>query len=107
MPRAVPLSPSVPNYRVGTTLDGIPYIFDVRWNSRGAMWFIDILDIDEDPIASGLAAVLGTVLGIRVTDPRMPPGDLILTDTSGEDRDAGFDDLGDRVVLLYYDEGEA
>jgi len=106
MPRVLPLIPSTPNYRVSTTLDGVQYILDIRWNGRAGVWYLDVLDIDEDPIAAGIAVVLGSALGIRTTDARFPPGMLIAVDMSDEGHDAGFDDLGDRVAVLYYEEDE-
>jgi hypothetical protein len=107
MPRALPLVPSTPNYRVSTTLDGVQYVLDVRWNGRSGVWYLDIRDVDEDPIAMGIAVVLGSALGIRTVDARFPPGALIAADMSGEGRDAGFDDLGDRVKVFYYSADEA
>jgi len=106
MPRALPLVPSTPNYRVSTTLDGVQYILEVRWNGRAGVWYLDLLDIDEDPIAMGIAVLLGSALGVRTTDARFPPGALIAADTSGEGRDAGFDDMGDRVAVFYYEASE-
>jgi hypothetical protein len=102
MPVQLPIDAAYPNYRVGITLNDIPYIFDVHWNGRDNAWYFDVLDSTELPIRCGIKIVLGTSLGVRSTDPRYPSGMLVATDTSGEGRDATIDDLGSRVVVLHY-----
>lgn len=102
MIQQLPLVPATPNYRVGTSLDGVSYVFDVRWNGRAAAWYVDILDEEADPICVGLKVVLGAALGARSADPRRPAGLLMASDLSGEGREATFDDLGSRVVVYFY-----
>lgn len=106
MPVAIPLDATDPFYRVGVTLEDIPYILDVRWNGRDGAWYFDLLDVAEDPVRCGIKIVLGAFLGIRSRDPRMFPGTLVAEDTSGESRDATIDDLGTRVVVYYYTAAE-
>ena len=107
MPVALPLIPSVPNYRVSTALENTQYIFDVRWNSRDLSWYLDISTETDEPIRVGMRIMLGTILGARSTDPRMPPGMLIAADLTNTGIDAGFDDLGTRIAVLYYTLDEA
>lgn len=102
MPVALPLVPSVPNYRFSTSLEGVQYIFDVRWNTRAASWYMDVSTEADEIIAYGLRLVLGSALGSRNADPRFPPGILIMFDNEGTGREAGLDDIGTRVSLLYY-----
>ena len=101
----VPLTPSTPRYRQEVTIAGTPYLFDVRWNSRAEVWFLDLLQIDETPIRQGIAMVLGTWLGLRTarTSVDFPPGLIYMQDLSGENRDATFDDLGTRVRMYIAD----
>lgn len=101
MATTLPLVPSVPWYRVGTTLETVHYLLDVRWNSRDSAWYMDVLAQDETPIVVGLKLVLGVNLGQFCTDPLFQNGMLRVTDTSGQGLDAGFDDLGARVVVTY------
>ena len=107
MAQRLPLIPSTPLYRFGTVLEGTPYVFDVRWNERGEFWAMDILQEDETPIRTGIRIVLGTLLGGRSKSENMLPGVLVATDLSGAEVDAGFDDLGVRVVVWYYNAGGA
>ncbi len=92
-----------PNFRIGTTFEGVSYIFDCRWNTRDEAWYLDLLAEDETPIRRGIKVVLGALLGGRAGhDPRFPAGVIVASDLSGEGREAGLDDLGTRVQLTIY-----
>ena len=107
-PVSLPLQPSIPHYRVGTTLDGEPFLLDLRWNTRAGVWYMDIYadDADETPLIRGVAVVLGSLLGNRCTSPLFPKGALIAVDTGGGQQDAGLDDLGTRVKVYFYPASE-
>lgn len=107
MAQILPLVPSVPSYRVGTQLDGVQYVLDVRWNGRDGAWYMDILDEAAVAIRSGVKIVLGAFLGRRTVNPAFPAGLLVAADLSGEGRDATLDDLGTRVVVYFYTFDEA
>ncbi len=102
MPVVLPLIPSVPHYDVGVTLDGTPYIVEVHWNDRDSSWFFSLLDDEGDPIFAGRKIVLGTPIGHRCRDARKPPGAFLVQDLAGTDRDATIDDLGVRVMVVYF-----
>lgn len=102
MPQIIPFVPSEPHYRFSTVVDGIPCIFEVRWNSRDEAWYFDILNTEEQPIASGVKIVLGVHLGRRYSHPLFNNGVFVATDTSGQSRDATLDDLGTRVQVRHY-----
>jgi hypothetical protein len=87
---------------VGTTLAGIVYILDVRWNGRDAAWYMDLLAEDEAPLKRGIKLVLGVPHGWRTLNPAFPAGVFIVSDATNEGRDAGFDDMGDRVLVYFY-----
>lgn len=106
MPIALPFVPSVPSYRVSTVLDEVEYILDVRWNARDGAWYFDLYDADEDLIRAGIKVVLGTLLGRRCADLRFPGGAIIADDTSRDGREATLDDIGTRVVVMYFDADE-
>lgn len=97
----MPLLPRFANYRFGATIETVPYLFDVRWNSRDAAWYMDVLEQGEAPIVLGVKLVLGAYLGRRCNHALFKRGVFMMQDTSGEGRDATFDDLGSRVVLVY------
>lgn len=104
MTQQLPLQPSVANYRFGTTLDGTPYIIDIYWNSRSSTWYMDLLGEDEVPIRNSMRLVLGTLIGGRSADARFPSGSFLVVDLSGADIDAGFNDMGVRIMVWYIPE---
>ena len=105
---SLPLIPSLPNYTFSCSLDNTVYNFRVLWNaSDGAgAWYLDISDADNNLIRAGMKVVLGTVLGGRETNPAFPPGALSVVDLASNGTtagtDAGIDDLGARVIVVYY-----
>lgn len=101
MPQQIPVTSAFPNYRFGTSLGGVQYTIDVRWNGRAEAWYMDILTDDGTAIRRGIKLVLGTLLGGRVIDPRFPDGVLIAADLARLGRDASSEDLGDRVALFF------
>jgi hypothetical protein len=95
--------PSDPFYEFSSTIDSIALTFNVRWNGRDLSWYFDVLDADRNPIVEGIKLVLGTYLGRRVgaRHPLFLNGAFFAQDTSGANREAGFDDLGTRVRVYY------
>lgn len=103
MATELPLTPSVPHYRVAVALAGIDYLLDFRWNARDAAWYMDVFGSDGKIVAAGLKLVIGQMIGARhVGVPKFPRGVFIVGDTSGERRDATLDDLGTRVIVRFY-----
>jgi hypothetical protein len=97
----LPLQPSIGAYRFSSTLMGTSYWFDFRWDTTDDAWFFDIKEIDETPIALGLKLVLGAFIGRHVPHILFRRGVFAAYDTSGDQKEAGFDDAGTRVILKY------
>jgi len=97
----LPVTAEAPFYDLEVTLEGATYRLELRWNERAQAWFLALYDAAGDVLAAGRAVALGADLRGRSADARLPPGILLAVDTSGENRDAGRDDLGERVKLLY------
>ena len=106
MPIQIPLIPNEFNYTVSTVLGDDEYIFDVRWNGRDSAWYFDLYDVAGDLIRAGIKIVLGTPLGARVSDARFPDGLFLASDLSNTGVDAAYEDLGERVVLFFYENSE-
>lgn len=87
------------SFRVGVTIDSEQYIVDGRWNGRDQAWYLDWYEVNLTPIIYGMKVVLGTFLGRRSNHKLFRDGVLVAVDLSGQGRDAGYDDLGTRVVL--------
>jgi hypothetical protein len=105
----LPLSPSIPSYDFIATIEGRALAFNVRWNQRepssnpvgAGAWFMDIAEIDATPIMTGIKIVLGAFLGRESTHIIFKRGVFIAYDTSSNQQDAGYDDLGTRVMVKY------
>lgn len=95
----IPFLPSDNNYRLAIPIDTVMYLFDTHWNSKDQSWYFDLREQDESPIALGVRVVLGASLGRSSHHPFFTKYMLHAIDTTGEGREAGFDDLGARVVV--------
>ena len=102
MATQLPFIPNEFQYRVNTVVEGTEFIFDMRWNGRDSAWYMDLLDIEGDIIRAGMKIVLGSAIGIRSADARFPDGFFSASDLSNSGVDAGFDDLGVRVVVFFF-----
>jgi hypothetical protein len=98
--------PAMSNYRQRTTLDGQQFVLRFRWNVRGSYWSMDVHDVDDVPLASGVKVVPGIPLLRLVTDRRRPPGAIMAVDFTGRGEAPGLTELGRGVVLYYFDEEE-
>lgn len=83
------------------------YRLTTVWNDRAQYFTLSIADGDTDePIVNAIPLVLGADL-LKTTCPRL--GSMIVVDTSaepGSGRDAGPDDLGSRVEVIWLEPGE-
>lgn len=84
----------------GVLLDGVDLTLDVRWNARAGAWILAVSDADG-VILAGRRITSGASLFGRVVSSRLPGGDLMAVDTSGDDTDPGAGELGQRVELVY------
>lgn len=88
-------------------LEGVGYRIRLQWNARAATWMLDLSSETGEALATGVALRAGVPLTLHLRHRiGMPPGSLILVDTSDALGDPTFDDLGDRVRLLYYTAAE-
>lgn len=102
----IPLRQDLPHFSAQFELDGATYTFEFQWNFRSGAWFMSISDGDGAPIVNGVQVVVGWPLAKRIKDARMPLGTLQAQDTAGGDEDPGLTDLGARVQLYYFSQGE-
>lgn len=89
-------------YSLRTQLGGNVYGMEFRWNVRDSSWSFLLSDAAGDPLLSR-KVVLGAVMFSRFQDVALPFGDMLVTDTSGQNLDAGLTDLGTRVLLIFRD----
>lgn len=88
-------------YSFQTELDGVVYTLTFRFNDRMSLWVMDIGDSSGNEILNGILLQTDVALTDQYVKEDLPPGRFICIDESGESKDAGVDDLGNDVKLLY------
>jgi hypothetical protein len=84
-------------------LDGREYVLRFDWSARDESWYLSIYDQDEEPLALSLRMLTGHPILKGQTDPRLPPGQLFVVDTTGSDADPALGNFGAEVALVYED----
>lgn len=97
----LPVVADSPDFTAFTELERVTYGFHYRWSEREGAWYLDLLDAAGAVILAGRKLVPGLPLLGRFVDPRLPPGDLVVFDTTGSDTPPAFGDLGRRVLVQY------
>lgn len=88
-------------YRFQVDLDGTTFDALFLYNSRSGFWYMSILDPEGNPIRSGIKIVLGFPLLFRIATDGRPLGEMMAVDNENSGIEAGLEDLGSRVILLY------
>jgi hypothetical protein len=105
----VPTTPGAPYHSQKTRLDGRDYVLRFAFNERENRWHLSILDDEERPILLGLKLVANwPLLRHYRWDPRVPPGELMVLDLTGDRTPPGLDELGEglRCELTYFEAAE-
>lgn len=97
----VPITQDDASFKIRTILEGFELVLKIDWNTRIERWHVSIYNAAEEPLVTGLPMHINTELIERFEIVGLPPGRLMLFDTSGRITEAGRDDLGDRCKLLY------
>jgi hypothetical protein len=100
-----PTKNDLPAYQYVISLDGTNYTLTFTFNDRMGKWFLNLGDATNNPIINQVPIIASMPLFNRFVGAAIPPGTLFAFDTSGQDMDPGRFDLGDRVRLLYAEEG--
>lgn len=103
MPIILQFRPSISPYKFSAVLQDQEYSFDrVRWNSRDAAWYFDLLELDGTRIAIGTKIVLGAYMCRRSNHPLFKNGALVARPANNDRSNPTFDDLGVRVQVWYF-----
>lgn len=108
MAQDIPLLTSDPWFRSTCPLDRldgstITMSFDFKWNARDSSWYFDVLDASDKIVVGSVRFVRGVYLGRRCKHEIFRNGALAAVCTVANDRrEAGFDDLGRRMLLRYF-----
>jgi hypothetical protein len=98
---ALPIAAGVVDQSFSIKLDGAVYHFRLRYITRAAVWVLSIGAADAAPIASGLVVRLGVDLLAQFSDDRFPPGRLFALNFVDPYVEAGRDNFGRDVALIY------
>lgn len=97
----IPLSSADPSFKIRTTLEGVNLILRFDWNDRLERWVISFFDEVENPLVYRVPLQVDHELIYRFEINGLPPGFMILYDTSDKRMPCGRNDLGKRCRLLY------
>jgi hypothetical protein len=106
MALVIPLPTGVPNFELTVLLDGVSYTLGFRWNARAQAWFTSLSTAEGELLLGSRRLVVDWFIWARLRDARRPRGVLCAVDTSGNQVDPGLADLGARVQVLYFVDGE-
>lgn len=104
MAESLPFTPGLAGQRLELTLAGSQCVFVSYWNDVEKSHYLDVFEIDDTPIIRGLKVVLGVNFVRRSTHPLFVGRALFAVDESNTGVEAGIDDLGGRVTILYLTE---
>jgi len=99
----LPIDSTDPHARQLVELEGSTYAIETDWNDRDQAWFCSIYTNEGTALITGYRLVIGALPIRRVVGDTRPPGEIQVVDTAGGYVDPGRDDLGSRVILLYWE----
>jgi hypothetical protein len=102
----IPVLPGAPFQSLRTTLDGVTYGLELRWNRRGSLWLCDLYSAGGAALVHGRPVLIGEMLFRSYHHLAVPPGEVIAFDTELRDEDPTLEDLGTRIELVYLDRAE-
>lgn len=82
-------------------LEGEVFVFRFNWNTRAERWYFDILLEDGTALLYGQPVFVSWNILSRFKDIRLPAGNILFFDTTGQGLDPDRFDLGSRVRMLY------
>lgn len=102
----LPIDAADPLFEFSVDLDGRPLAIRFQWNIREEAWFASVFadDADRTEIVTGKRVCAPGRLLWRARGSARPLGEIIFVDLGGTNTDPARDDLGSRVIALYYDE---
>lgn len=102
----IPLNSEFKDYQFTQTIENTTYLFNVRFNQRMAKWTMSLSLADGTEII-GMRPIISNWLPFsRFRDTRLPKGEFIFLDTTGQAVDPTDVDLGTRVILVFLEEGD-
>lgn len=101
---SIPTSVTEQFYAIEIELDGVIFKLQFKFNNRDSAWYLDILDIDENHLRSGIRVVNDWALLRLWKQVSRPAGEIIPVADEQQSGPAGVDELGASVILTYVGE---
>lgn len=101
----IPTRNDLPSYTYVISLDGVNFTLRYTFNDRMGKWFLNLADGLGNDIINQVPIIASMPLFNRFVAAAIPAGTLFPFDTSGQNMDPGRFDLGDRVRMLYAEDG--
>jgi len=92
---------SLGTFRTVVSLDGVDYQLQFLYNSREDSWYMDITDIEDNPIRSGVKIVINWPLLKTLMGKPRPAGELVCVNATQGALDPTLDDFGLNAVFGY------
>jgi hypothetical protein len=93
------------DFEFAVNLDGTRFVIALQWNERMQWWVQHVYTAKREPILMGKRVCVDYPMLRRSPGENRPAGELRWIDTSGKLIDPGKNDLGDRVKLVYRQDG--
>ena len=100
MTKDIPILPGVPDQSLSVSLGGKRVLLRLLWNEDSGAWFMDVSDADGDMIKAGARVVSNWPLLLRVSDERLPSGNIMALRMVGSGP-PDITELGETVRLVY------
>lgn len=99
----IPLRTDIYSYTEKVTLDGVVYTLEFHYNSRKDVWVMDIGDSAGVVLLAGVPLIIDYPLTARFIGviEGLPPGQFVMVDETDQERNAGRDNLGNDIKLIY------
>ena len=99
----IPIDSTLPSFIQRVTLANNLFFLRFDWSDAEGRWIMGIMDQLNSPILMGLPMNEGEDLigRFQVSLPNLPKGLLMLYDTTLQNNEAGRNDLGKSIVLVF------
>lgn len=106
MPVVIPFTNDFSNFSEEVTIDDVTYRLDFIYNNRSGVWSMSVLDLDLNPIISGVALVLNYDLLAQFPGIGLPEGEMYAIDTTEKEEKIDRKNIGPIITLIYLTEEE-
>jgi hypothetical protein len=102
----IPIQKDNASFKIRTDLEDDTYILDFYYNSRLGRWHVSISDADENPVLMGVPLNINYNILQRFRMTALPPGLMMLFDSTDAFNEADDETFADTALLLYQESSE-